>query len=75
MIVKRRKSPKYVPTPNPSPLMYDIPGIAGALSCTIWSVRELIAHGKLHASKLGHKFVVSRAELERFVADQQERAA
>jgi hypothetical protein len=70
-----KKTYKYVPTLTENPLLYDIPHLAGVLCCTIWATRSLIWGGQLHATKIGHKFLVSREELQRFVASQREQVA
>lgn len=68
---KHRKTYKYVPiSPAENLLLYDVPRVAGALCISIWAARTLIWAGKLQATKIGHKLLVRREELEKFVAEQ-----
>lgn len=73
--MKKRKQCAVLPVQSAEPLLLDVPHVAGVLCATIWQVRVLIASGQLHASKLGHRWVVSRSEIERFVRAKEQEAA
>jgi len=73
-MAKKPSKSLCVPVCSEPPLMLDIPHIAGVLCCTIWAVRTLIWEGRLNAVKVGHRWVVAREELQRFVAAQGEAA-
>ena len=49
-----------------APLVLDVPAIAKYLNCTVRAVRTLLNRGELAYKRLGHKFVVSVVELERW---------
>ena len=49
-----------------APLVLDVPAIAKYLNTTVRAVRTLLNRGELAYKRLGHKFVVSMVELERW---------
>jgi hypothetical protein len=59
----------------PEKLLLDIKGAALALSCSVWSVRNLIWCRKVPYLKLGRKFLFDPADLRAFIQRQKEAAS
>jgi excisionase family DNA binding protein len=69
---RRRKQPR---DPHPTALAYSVDEAARVLAISRRTVYELIAEGRLRSTKLYARRLVTRAELERFLAELVSEAA
>jgi excisionase family DNA binding protein len=60
---------KQLRDPHPTALAYSVDEAARVLGVSRRTVYELIAEGRLHSAKLYARRLVTRAELERFLAE------
>jgi excisionase family DNA binding protein len=77
MPVKRRSflassvPPAALPEVSLSPRLLPIPKCAEYLSCSTWTVRDLIRRNELRKIRLGKKFLIDRADLNEFIERQK----
>ena len=55
---------------SPEPFLLDIHGAARALSATLWAVRSLLWDGKIPYIKIGRRFLVRPADLQKYIESQ-----
>jgi len=55
----------------PAKLLLDVRGAAQALSCSVWSVRWLLANRKIPKIKIGRKHLIDPEDLRLFIRDEK----
>ncbi len=76
MTKKTRKRPSpSIPAPAVNPLLVDLKAAASLLSCTLWSVRQLLSGNKLPFIKIGRRFLIDPEDLRQFITRQKGGAA
>lgn len=60
-------SPTGSVTPLVVPRLLTIKAAAAYLSVAIWHVRELIWQKEVHAIRMGRRFVIDRASLDKYI--------